>query len=129
MNAMVCIRPDIAHVMRVVSRYMSMLGEQHWEAVKWLLRNLRGLTETCLCFTGASLKLQSYVDADLTGNIDSRKSTTWFVFTLGGTTISWPSHIKKIVALSTTVVKYVAAIEAAKEMIWLRSFLDELGKK
>ena len=114
MYAMMCRMPNIAHVMRVVSRYMIRLGEQHWEVVKWLLRNLRGLTDTCLCFTGASLELQGYVDADLVGNIDSRKSTTWFVFTLGGTTISWSSYIQKIVAWFTTIAKYVAAIEAAK---------------
>ena len=75
------------------------------------------------------MELQGYVDADVVGNIDSRKSTTWFVFTLGGTTISWSSHIQNIVALSTTVTEYVATIEAAKEIIWLCSFLDELGKK
>ena len=120
---------DIAHVMGVVSRYMIRPGEQNWEVVKWLLRNLRGLTDTCLCFTGVSLELQGYIDADLVGNIDSRKSTTWFVFTLGGITISWSSYIQKIVALSTTIAEYVAAIKATKEMIWLRSFLDELGKK
>ena len=36
---------------------------------------------------------------------------------------------KKIVVLSTTKAEYVAAIEVGKEMIWLHSFLDELGKK
>ena len=75
------------------------------------------------------MELQGYVDANLVSNIDSRKSTTWFVFILGGTTISWSSHIQKIVALSTIVAEYVAVIEAAKEMIWLYSLLDELGKK
>ena len=114
MNAMVCTRPDIAHAMGVVSRYMSRPGKQHWEAVKWILRYLRGSSNTCLCFTGASLKLHGYVDADFSGDIDSRKSTTKFVFTLDGTTISWASNLQKIVTLSTT--------EAGKEMIlatWL----------
>ena len=69
MYAMMCIRPDIAHVMGVVSTYMIRPREQHWEAIKWLLRNLRGLTDTCLCFTGVSLELQGYVDADLASNI------------------------------------------------------------
>ena len=41
-----------------------------------------GFIDTCLCFTGASLKLQGYVDADFAGDIDSRKSTTGFIFTL-----------------------------------------------
>ena len=70
-----------------------------------------------------------FVDANLTGDIDNRKNTTGFVFTLGGTTISWASNLQKIVVMSTTEVEYVAATEVAKEMIWLYSFLDELGKK
>jgi len=37
--------------------------------------------------------------------------------------------LKKIVALSTIEVEYVAAIEPIKEMIWLQMFMDELGKK
>ncbi|RVW87666.1 Retrovirus-related Pol polyprotein from transposon TNT 1-94 [Vitis vinifera] len=103
MYAMVCTRPDIAHAVGVVSRFMSRPGKQHWEAVKWILRYLKGSLDTCLCFTGASLKLQGYVDADFAGDIDSRKSTT--------------------------EAEYVAATEAGKEMIWLHGFLDELGKK
>ncbi|WJZ95352.1 hypothetical protein VitviT2T_014128 [Vitis vinifera] len=63
------------------------------------------------------------------GGIDSRKSTIGFVFTLGGTTISWASNLQKIVTLSTTEAEYVAATEVGKEMIWLHGFLDELGKK
>ena len=74
-------------------------------------------------------ELQGYVDANLAGNIDSRKSTIGFVFTLGGTTISWVSNLQKIVALSTTEAEYVATTEVRKEMIWLHSFLDELDKK
>ncbi|XP_059078091.1 uncharacterized protein LOC131876665 [Cryptomeria japonica] len=35
---MVCTRPDIAHVVGVVSRYMSNPGLEHWNAVKWVLR-------------------------------------------------------------------------------------------
>ena len=85
---MVCTRPDIAHAVGVMSRFMSRPGKQHWEAVKWILRYLKGSSDTCLCFTGASLKLQDYVNVDFVGDIDSRTSTTGFVFTLGGTTIS-----------------------------------------
>ena len=90
---------------------------------------MKGSSDTCLYFTGASLKLQGYVDADFAGDIDSRKSTTGFVFTLGGTAISWASNLQKIVTLSTTEAEYVAATEAGNEMIWLHGFLDELGKK
>ena len=84
MYAMVCTRPNITHAVGVVSRYMSRPGKQHWVVVKWILRYLRDSTDTCLCFTGASLKLQGCIYADLVGDIDSRKSTTGFIFTLGG---------------------------------------------
>ena len=122
MYAMVCTRPDIAHAVGVVSIFMSKLGKQHWEAIKWILRYLKGSLDTCLCFTRASLKLQGYVDVDFAGDIGSRKSTTRFVFTLGGTAISWASNLRKIVTLSTTEVEYVAATEVGKEMIWLHGF-------
>ena len=90
---------------------------------------MRGSSDTCLCFTSASLKLQGYVDADFFSDINSRTNTIGFVFTLGGTTISWASNLQKIVTLSTTEAKYVAATEVEKEMIWLHGFLDELDKK
>ena len=90
---------------------------------------MKGSSDTCLYFTGASLKLQGYVDTDFDGDIDSRKSTTEFVFTLGGTAISWASNLQKIVTLSTTEAEYVATTEDRNEMIWLHGFLDELGKK
>ena len=129
MYAMVCTRPDIAHAVRVVSRFMSRPGKQHWEVVKCILRYLKGSSDTCPCFTSASLKLQGYVDANFVGDIDSRKSTTRFFFTLGGTAISWAWNLQKIVTLSTIEAEYIAATEAGKEMIWLHGFLDELGKK
>ena len=75
------------------------------------------------------MKLQGYVDADFASDIDSRKSTTEFIFTLGGTAILWASNLQKIVTFSTTETEYVAATEAKKEMIWLHDFLDELGKQ
>ena len=54
-----------------MSRYISKPVKKHWEAVKWILRNLRGLSYTCLCFIGASLKVQGYVDANLASDIDT----------------------------------------------------------
>ena len=75
------------------------------------------------------MKLLGYVDPDFSGDIDNRKSTTRFVFTLGGTAISWASNLQKIITLSITEVEYVAAIKAGKEIIWLHGSLDELGKK
>ena len=128
MYDMTCTRPDIAHAMRVVSRYMSNPGKQHWEAVKWILRYLRGTKDRVLCFKGKGLELHGYVDSDLAGDLDRRKSTTGYVFTMGGTTVTWASKLQKVVALSTIEAEYIAMTEASKEMVWLQNFLFELGK-
>ncbi|KAE8688563.1 Retrovirus-related Pol polyprotein from transposon TNT 1-94 [Hibiscus syriacus] len=117
MYAMVCTRPDIAHAVGAVSRYMNNPGKVHWEAVKWILRYLRGTTNKALCFKGGDTILTGYVDADLAGNVDIRRSTTGYVYTLGGTAVSWVSQLQKIVALSTIEAEYVAVTEAIKEMV------------
>jgi hypothetical protein len=62
MYAMVCTRPDIAHSVGVVSRYMNNPGKEHWEAVKWILRYLRGTATHALYFGGSDTFLQGYVD-------------------------------------------------------------------
>ncbi|KAE8715229.1 hypothetical protein F3Y22_tig00110186pilonHSYRG00194 [Hibiscus syriacus] len=67
---------DIAHAVGDVSRYMNNPGKVHWEAVKWILRYLRGTTNKALCFKGGDMILTGYVDADLAGNVDIRRSTT-----------------------------------------------------
>ncbi|KAE8686024.1 cytochrome P450 71A9-like [Hibiscus syriacus] len=117
MYVMVCTRPDIAQAVGAVSRYMNNPGKVHWEAVKWILRYLRGTTNKALCFKGGDTILTGYVDADLAGNVDIRRSTTGYVYTLGGTAVSWVSQLQKIVALSTTEAEYVAVTEASKEMV------------
>ena len=54
MYAMVCTRPDIAHAMGVISRYMSHPGLEHWNAVKWIIRYLRETSSKCLHFRGST---------------------------------------------------------------------------
>ena len=80
---------------------------------------MRGTDTQALCFGGSYIVLQGYVDSDIAGDKYNRRSTTRYVFTIGGTTISWISKLQKVVALSTIEEEYVAATEASKEMNWL----------
>ena len=48
--AMVCTRPDIAHAIGVVNRFLANPGKEHWEAVKWIFKYLRGTSKLCLSF-------------------------------------------------------------------------------
>ncbi|KAK4397554.1 Retrovirus-related Pol polyprotein from transposon TNT 1-94 [Sesamum angolense] len=68
-----------------------------------------------------------YVDSDYAGDLDDRRSTTGYGFTLGGGPICWKSTIQSIVAFSTTEAEYMAVAEAAKEALWLSGLSKELG--
>ena len=94
MYLMVSTRPDLAYAMSKVSRYMSNPGKEHWEAVKWMLRYLKGTQDIGLLFDAKvedAKILTGYVDADHAQDLDKRKSTTGFVFIVGDGCISWRS--------------------------------------
>ncbi|GKD74618.1 hypothetical protein Tco_1332900 [Tanacetum coccineum] len=101
---------------------------KHWEAVKWLLRYLKGTSKATLSFSRKEVFLEGFSDSDYGGCLDSGKSTTGYVFTVGGTALSWMSRIHKCVAMSTTEAEYMAIAEAGKELIryhYIRELVSE----
>ncbi|KAL2238000.1 UNVERIFIED_CONTAM: Retrovirus-related Pol polyprotein from transposon TNT 1-94 [Sesamum indicum] len=93
------------------------------------LMYLRGTKDRALVFGKGKLTLFGFVDVDFAGSdYDKWRSTTGYVFTYGGTTVSWVSKLQKVVTLSMTEAEYVTVTEAAKELIWLQHFLGEFGK-
>ncbi|KAK8957035.1 hypothetical protein KSP39_PZI000307 [Platanthera zijinensis] len=127
MYAMVCTRSDIAHAIGVVSRFLSNPGKEHWSAVKWILRYLQGTTDLSLRFGGSEPELLGYTDADMAGDLDSRKSTSGYLMLFAGGAVSWASKLQKCVALSTTEAEFIAVTEAGKELLWMKRFVRELG--
>ncbi|CAN1802350.1 Retrovirus-related Pol polyprotein from transposon TNT 1-94 [Linum perenne] len=125
MYAMVCSRPDLSHALSVVSRYMANPGREHWQAVQWIFRYLRGTSKACLQFGKSRNGLVGYVDADYGGDLDSRRSLTGFVFTIGGCAVSWKASLQSSPALSTTEAEYMAVCEACKEAVWLKGLYAE----
>ena len=96
--------------------------------MKWVLRYLRGTSDYCITFDGCNDEVCGYVYSDFAGDLDKRRSTSGYVFTLIGGAISWMSKLQNIVALSTTEAEYIVASPACKEAIWLKGLLGELGK-
>lgn len=129
MYAMVCTRPDISHAVSVVSRYMSCPGKEHWQAVKWILRYLRGSADLCLVYdqSDCTSSVTGYVDSDYAGDLDKRRSLTGYVFTYSGGAISWKAVLQSTVALSTTEAEYMALAEAVKEALWMKGLVSSLG--
>ena len=76
MYAMLCTRPDICYAVGIVSRYQSDPREEHWIAVKHILKYLRRTRDYMLVYSSGSLETIGYTDSDFQGDIDSRKSTS-----------------------------------------------------
>nr|GEV05732.1 retrovirus-related Pol polyprotein from transposon TNT 1-94 [Tanacetum cinerariifolium] len=58
-----------------------------------------------------------YCDFDYAGDLDKRRSTTGYVFTLAKALIIWKSTLQSTTALSTMEAEYMAMTEAIKETI------------
>jgi hypothetical protein len=128
MYAMVSTRPDISHVVGVFSRDMENIGKEHWETVKWVLLYLRGTSDHCITYNSGCELVHGYVDPDFAGDLDKRRSTSGYVFTLVGGAISWISKLQNIVSLSTTKEEYMVASHAFKEAVWLKGLFGEFGR-
>jgi len=74
--------------------------------------------------TGKPRLLQGYVDANYAGDLNQRRSTTGYVFTVAECVISWKEELQDTIALSMTEVEYMAAVEASKEALWLRGLVE-----
>lgn len=118
-------RPDIAYAVNVVSRYVNDPGPSHVVAVKRILRYLINSKDMCIVYKGNG-ELVGYSDSDFAGDLDTRKSNTGYIFLMNGGPVTWSSRRQSTVALSTTESEYMAASEAAKEILWLRQFLCDI---
>ena len=73
-----------------------------------------------------SLQVEGYSDSDFAGDIDDRKSTSGYVFTLAGGAISWKSSKQSVTASSTMYAEFVACYEASGQVKWLKKFIPGL---
>ena len=132
-------RPDIAQAVGALGQFNSNPGLGHWHGVQRVLRYLCGTQDHKLCLgrspedspltLPSSVCLTGYSDSDYAGAHDglARRSTSGYVFYLGGGAVSWSSKRQTSVALSTTEAEYIASVHAGQEGVWLRSLLAELG--
>lgn len=122
-------RPDIAFSVGNVSRYMENPKLPHVTAAKRILKYIKGTFNYGIMYQNqAHTKMIGYSDADFDGDVETRRSTSGYVFLIGNGAISWGSERQKSVSLSTAESEYIAASEAIRELIWLQRLTDELSK-
>ena len=114
----------------LVTRYMHCPLVHHMGAVKRILHYAAGTLDLGIQYKHVqTLGLIGYVDSDWGGLLDDRRSTTYWVFSLGSGAIAWSSKKQDVTALSSTEAEYIAANSAACQGIWLRRLLDDMGVK
>lgn len=119
-------RPDISFAVNNVSRFNKNPGRAHWQAVKRILRYLKGTIDTRLEFTrSGNTTVKGFTDADWAGDVDDRRSCTGYVFLRNGGAIAWNSRKQQTVALSSTEAEYMSLSSAVQEAAWLRQFESE----
>lgn len=122
-------RPDITYAVSNVAKFCAKPTKQHWVAVKRIFRYLKGTQKYGLLYSKKDFKCVGFSDADWGGDLDDRKSTSGYMFQVGGTAISWRSKKQSCVALSTAEAEYIALASAAQESLWLQQLLSDLKTK
>ena len=125
-------RPDLAHAVSVLGRYVHNPSEKHWLAYDRIARYLTKTKDMRIIFGSSDSrhgqrKMYGYSDSDWGGSLDDRRSTSAYVFFLGGAAISWKVKLSPTVCLSTQEAEYVGLSEATKEALNLKMLLEQIG--
>ena len=130
-------RPDIAHVVNMLARYLINPGMVHYEAALTVIKYLKGTSTYGLLYTGyetdgitiKSIDINAYTDADWAGNVDSFKSTSGGIVCVGGNIIDAYTRSQHTVSYSSTESELIAAIDLLKVVKWCKNLLSELTFK
>ena len=123
-------RPDIMWITNVLSRFMNDPTVEHFNASKHVLRYLQHDKSLRLFFPSTSNStLVGETDADWSGDVNDRRSTTGYYFKLGDSegSVSWQVKKQPTVSFSSCEAEYQGLAAAVQESIFLRGLLRELG--
>ncbi|GLI63737.1 hypothetical protein VaNZ11_006808 [Volvox africanus] len=120
-------RPDIAQAISILARFMGKPSKVHMGVALGVLQYLAGTKELGLCLGDGDLAMASYSDSYWISNPATRRSTTGYMFLLGGAPISWNSHLQRTVAALTVEAEYQATAADVRETLWLRKLAGDLG--
>ncbi|KAL0367056.1 UNVERIFIED_CONTAM: Retrovirus-related Pol polyprotein from transposon TNT 1-94 [Sesamum radiatum] len=122
-----CTRHDVAYALSVTRRYQACTGKTNWDAVKSILKYLKRSKDMFLIYGGGELILEGYSDASFQSDDDDAKSQSDFIFKFNGGVVAWKSSKQDTTTDSTTEAEYIAASKAAKEAVWMKYYIQELG--
>ncbi|WVZ85233.1 hypothetical protein U9M48_032181 [Paspalum notatum var. saurae] len=121
-------RPDIQFAICLCARYQASPRTSHRQAVKRIFRYLKFTPEFGLWyFSGSSLSLRGFLDADHASCRINCKSTFGTCQLLGTSLVSWSSRKQVSVSLSTTEAEYITAASYCSQLLWMKATLSDFG--
>jgi hypothetical protein len=127
-------RPDIAAAVGICGKFVSNPTQEHWSAVKRIIRYVAGTIQFGLNLGGSkkgidSVVLEAYSDSDWAGDHDDRKSRSGIISLICGSVVCYASKKQPVVATSSAEAERIAVHELAKDVVWVRQVLSDLGYK
>jgi hypothetical protein len=122
-------RPDLSFSVGFVARNMQNPTINDWNRVKKILRYVKGTINQGIVYKRGETNgiMKAYCDSDYASDCASRKSTSGIVCKYAGGAITWKSRKQQSIALSTTEAEFMAACEAAKEVVWLTKLFEDIS--
>jgi hypothetical protein len=121
-------RPDIMFAVTQLSQFSHAPRQAHWTAVKRVFRYLAKTADLGLVYQNCpEPDCTGFSDADWGNDEIDSKSITGFVFLIGNGAVTWSAKKQDSVARSTQQAEYQAYSAAAREALWIRTLLNELG--
>lgn len=90
------------------------------------MRYLKGTINLSLHYTSFPVVFKGFSDANSNSDLDQFKSTSGYIFTFDGTTVSWNSKKHICISKSIMVSEFMAFVSTAAEAEWLRNILLDL---
>ncbi|XP_058755078.1 secreted RxLR effector protein 161-like [Vicia villosa] len=122
-------RPDLAYNVGMVSRFMQNPKVSYLTATNRILRYLKGTLDYVIFFPAANegkeCKLVDYTDSSWCSDAKDRKSTTGYVFMLGGAPVAWSLRKEPVVALPSCEAEYIVASLCVCQAMWIVNLVED----
>lgn len=117
-------RPELTYISSQLARFVSNPAMVHYKAALRVLVYLRGTLDQSLQYTPASESpLRAFVDSDWA----TRFSVSGGIIEFMGCPIHWLSRSQRSVSMSSTEAEYFACCLLAREILYFRDLLADLG--
>ena len=126
------VRIECSTIMSMLGQHNARWSKAHFEVALGVLKYLEGTANHGLKYTrsaefNAKNCITGYSDADLAGDIDTRRSRTGKLVLCAGGPITSKSSLQNVVQLSTAAAETIALNDTVQDVSVIRNTLAEMG--